>query len=111
MFGLVFIYYIGKAFYDLALRHDKKNAWAYAFLGVVSYYSSLIIGAYLVLIALSLWSPETLDGMSDKAFGLLGIPFGLLGCWGLYYYTKKRWENKYEPISNVNSTLLDENLD
>jgi hypothetical protein len=111
MFGLVFIYYIGKAFYDLALRHDKNNAWAYAFLGVVSFYGSSIVGAVLVGITISLWSPETLDGMSDNAFGLMGIPFGLLGCWGLYYYTQKRWENKYEPVSKVNSNLLDENLD
>jgi hypothetical protein len=111
MVALVFIYYIGKAFYDLALRHDKNNAWAYAILGVFSYYATLILGACLMVFALTFWSPETLVGMSENSVGLMGIPFGLLGCWGSYHYTQKRWENKYDPIKSVNSNLLDENLD
>lgn len=90
MLGLVFIYFVGKTYYELAVLH-RKSAWGFAILGVVSYYGGIIVGAFMIGLTLELVSPGTINDNNDSYYGLLGIPVGLLVCWGLYKYLQKNW--------------------
>ena len=86
MIGLILIYVVGKSFYDLAWEY-KKNQWLFAVLGVVSYYAGTTVAEF-VLIVLS-----ELEFFSLPNFGisLLGVPIGLLSCWGTYTLLKNKW--------------------
>jgi hypothetical protein len=107
MLGLIFLYYIGKSYYDLAGFHDK-NQWGYAIFGIVNYYACTFLGGFILAIALALLAPNFLENTSETALGYMALPFGLLGCWGIYAFLKRRWENVVEPVSD--STLLDDTL-
>ncbi len=93
MFGIIFIYFIGKYFYDLAIRFDKKK-WTYAILGVISYYGGSFLSLIIITIIFELSNPGYLDTMDDRVFSLFGIPFGLITCVILHKILKKKWSSK-----------------
>lgn len=108
MIGLFLLYFIGKAYYDLAGLHNKGQ-WLYAILGIVSYYASAFIGGILIGIFAEIFMTGSLDDTSDIVWGLIALPFGILGCWGFYRILKSRWENS--PKFSVHSDdVLDANL-
>lgn len=91
MLSLLFIYFLGRPFYTLALKHNQKT-WLFPILGVVVYYvSSLLSGVFLGVLSVLL--SLGLENMSDTVLGLLTIPFGLLGCWGFYKLLEHKWNN------------------
>ncbi len=100
MLGLFLIYFIGKQFYDLAFEHDK-NKWGFAILGVISYYASSFIGAFIIVFGILMISPNTLDTIPDIALDLMAVPFGLLGCIGLYFFLRKTWEKQERFTENI----------
>lgn len=110
MLGLIFIYFVGKAFYDLAGKHDKSQ-WGFAILGVVSYYGGLLVGALVIGIVLELNSPGYVDDSNDTFLGLLAIPLGLLTCWLTYTLLKKAWSKPKEISTNtLDSDLMTTNV-
>lgn len=98
MLGLVLLYFIGKKFYELADEY-KMNKWGFAILGVVVYYA----GAFIFGIALGVFAVITesdfLDTTNDLVLGIIAMPFGLLSCYGLYYYLEKTWK-KQKPLED-----------
>lgn len=97
MLGLVLLYWIGKYFYKLAEEYDK-NKWGFAILGVVVYYSGIILFSVIIGILAEIFSPGILDTFNDSLFGILMLPFGILSCYLLYKYLEKTWEkNKPNP--------------
>ena len=90
MVGLVVLYLVGKAFYDLAGRNNKSE-WLYAILGVGSYYAGLFGGGILIAIGYDLFI-GSIDEVNDTLLGFLGLPFGVLLCWGYYRLLEGRWE-------------------
>jgi hypothetical protein len=104
--GLLLIYFIGKAFYDLADKYEKSK-WGYAILGVASYYFGLLLGGFIVGIAVEIFAPGTVTEFSDVALGLMAVPLGLLTCWGIYKLLERNWSNP--PIKD-NNDILDEHL-
>jgi hypothetical protein len=90
MLGLLFIYWIGKAFYVLAERNGK-NVWGYAVLGVVIYYGGLLFAAVVIAIILLMFS-VSFGTYSDFLITLMAFPFGLLSGWIAYRYLEGRWE-------------------
>lgn len=95
MFGLLLLYFAGKAYYDLAGQYDKHQ-WGIAILGVVSYYAGLLLGGIIVVIIGEIVSPGFVDDSSDLMVSLLAIPFGILTCWGLYQILKRVWSKPKE---------------
>ncbi len=93
MLGLILLYFIGKSFYDLGVKHEQ-NAWLCGVLGIVFYY----LGAFLVGIALALayefagWG--TIDELSDRELGLLAMPFGLLSAFLGYRFLDSHYSGK-----------------
>jgi hypothetical protein len=90
MLGLVLIYFVGRKFYELAFEYNKSK-WGFALAGVVSYYAVLLISVFIIGIIVEINSPGYITESNEMMFGLLGIPFGLLGCWGFYKILENNW--------------------
>lgn len=87
MLGFIFMYFIGKQFYDLALEH-KKNGWLYAVLGVASYYAgTFLVGIFIGLGCL--FMNIDIESINDLVLNLAAIPAGLLLCWLTFYLLKR----------------------
>lgn len=107
MIGLVLLYFVGKAFYDLA-GINNKGQWLFAILGIVSYYAGLFIGGIMLGVAYELFY-GSLDEVNDTLLSVLALPFGVFACWGFYKMLKNRWERK-ESHSTNSEDVLDANL-
>jgi amino acid permease len=107
MVGLILLYFVGKAFYDLAGRHNKGQ-WLFAILGVGSYYAGLFIGAMIIGIVYELFI-GSVDDVNDTVLGVMALPIGVLSCWGLYRILKSRW-GKVETFSATSDEVLDANF-
>ena len=94
MFGVIFIYFIGKYFYSLA-KDFQKNHWLYTVLGVVSYYGTTIVFGVVLFVLIDMFNSSA-NSISDTVAGLIGIPFGIGGCYFCYKYLEKKWKSK-EP--------------
>jgi hypothetical protein len=107
MIGLVLLYFVGKAFYDLA-GINNKSEWLYAILGVGSYYAGLLIGGILIAIGYELFV-GSVDEVNDTLLSILALPIGVLACWGFYRLLKSRWE-KSQTFSASAEEVLDAHL-
>lgn len=95
MLGIVLLIFAGRAFYRLAQAHNK-NAWAFAILGVVSYYAGLFTGGLIVGIIVEMNSPGSIDDSNSMFYGFLAIPFGIATCWLTYVLLKRSWSQPTE---------------
>jgi hypothetical protein len=107
MIGLILIYFVGKAFYDLAGNH-QKGQWLFAILGVVSYYGGQFLGAILLAIGYEVFF-GSIDDVNETVLSLLALPIGILCCWGFYRILKSRWERE-ETFSGSSEDVLDANI-
>lgn len=94
MLGLIFLYWIGKAFYVLAERNGK-SVWGYAVLGIVLYYGGMLFTGVVIATVLAIYE-VSLGTFSDFLISLMAFPFGLLSCWIGYRYLEDRWESVVE---------------
>ncbi|MBT8233958.1 MAG: hypothetical protein HKN51_12765 [Saprospiraceae bacterium] len=92
MLGFLLIYFIGKAFFDLAKNHNHSK-WGYAILGVVSYYFGTFIAGFVVAIYLELYTETTIYDLGNLELSFIALPFGLLSCWLTYLLVKKIFTN------------------
>lgn len=106
MLGLIFIYFLGKYFYELAIQYDK-NKWGFAIAGIVVYYSTLMLAAFMIGVISELIQPGLVDDSSAIFMSLLAIPFGLLSAYLFYNYLKKKWSNEHKI---VDADILDAEL-
>lgn len=103
MLGLLILFFIGKAFFNLAKKHHR-NKWLFGVLGIAVCYGMIIIGGIIVVaIALALGNEGILE-LSDTVLGMMGVPIGLLSVWLFYYLLRKNWEGNPK---NQNPDLLD----
>src|SRR3954468_17014016 len=108
MIGILFIYWIWKAFTNLALEYDK-NKWTYFFFGLGSYYGGTIIARFIVGIVIGF--NNGFDSIADDDFinpgwNIFYILFGGLTCYGIYKLLESKGEkerelNKKEGIENI----------
>ncbi|WP_396175745.1 hypothetical protein [Flavobacterium sp.] len=103
MLGLIFLYFVGRAFYRLAELY-KQNKWLYGILGVVVYYAGIIFSAVAIGVIGELVSPGSIDGFEESGIALLTVPIGILCCWGFY----KLLEHKWKKIVVVEIESIDE---
>lgn len=95
MLGILFIYFIGKYFYELAKSYEK-SAWLFAVLGIVSYYLGGFLLALTLVFAAALMEVDLYDSMGETAIGLTVIPFGLISCYLFYYILKRNWSKNFK---------------
>jgi hypothetical protein len=111
MVGLILLYFVGKAFYDLAGKNGKGQ-WLYAILGVISYYGGSFVGGILLAIGYELFMDGSIDDLNDTLLGVLALPFGVLACWGFYHLLKNHWTRKETfapPEEILDANLMDHN--
>ena len=104
--GLILIYLVGKAFYELARKHNK-NMWGYGVLGVVSYYAGVFGSAIIAGIVLEFTVPGFVDDLNENLVGIMLIPFGAITCWLTYAYLRKSWS---KPTTIIDNSTLDAGL-
>jgi len=107
MIGLLFIYFIGKAFYDLAELHGKSR-WGFAILGVASYYVGTFVGGILIFFVYEWGMSKSLEGVGDVALGFMALPAGVLSCWGTYRLLRSQWSNR--TTFTASEEILDADL-
>jgi len=106
MLGLFLLYFIGKAFYELAHEHNK-NKWGFAILGVASYYAGTFLGGVILGVLMELGIFTSLYDVPDLALGLITLPIGILACWATYRLLKSNWER---VTKSEKSEVLDQDL-
>ncbi|MFD1601184.1 hypothetical protein ACFSJW_22560 [Flavobacterium artemisiae] len=114
MLGFLFIYWIWKAFANLALQYNK-NKWTYFIIGIVAYYGSTMISGFtagLLMVLVSGAVGVTEDSFNNAAWNILFVLCGILGCYGTYKLLErkaiKEWAlSKKEGIESIGMT--DEN--
>lgn|SRR5688572_9066748 len=109
MIGILLLYFVGKAFYDLAHEHDKSR-WGFAILGVVSYYVGSFIGGIILAVIFDLFLSTSMDDINDLLLGLLAMPFAILTCWGLYKILQNAWAKSTPDLSSEPGDVLDADL-
>lgn len=107
MLSLIFIYFIGKFYWDLAKEHEKSK-WGFAVLGVASYYAGSFLFGVILFIAVELFEPGWVDTLSDTTAGLIALPFGFATTIGLYFILKRLWTRKAREVRD--DTTLDGHL-
>ncbi len=105
MLGLLLLYFIGKAYYDLAADFDR-NKWGYAISGVAVYYLGTFIAGIMIGLYYEVILEQSIDDMNDYLLGLMALPFGLLSCWIVYKVLERRWE--YVELKANDSDILDD---
>ncbi len=110
MFGLILIVVVGKYFYKLVEKYDKSK-WGYTILGIISYYiGTVLIGFLIGAFFLLMDDIETVDTIPDSIWTIIALPAGLLSCWGVYSFFKKRWEKESLTIKDeINEIGIDQN--
>jgi hypothetical protein len=106
MLGLIWMYFIGNAFYKLAELHQKSK-WGFAIVGVLSYYVGMALFVGIAVIYLSLTDINAFESTPEYMWDLIGIPIGLLSCWGLYRLLKNQWS---KPQKVTGENILDADL-
>ncbi len=100
--GILILIFIGRSFYVLATKHERKNAWVYPIVGIASYYGGIMVGGFIIGLVMAIMGEEL-----DEAIIVLGaIPVGVGFCWGLYAILKRNWKKQ----NNVSPDVLDDNI-
>jgi len=112
MIGLILLFAIGKYFYKLAQEFEKSPPFGYAILGIVVYYGGMFLFLITLGITLNIIAPDSMfieDG-NDLVLGIMAMPCGVLCCWLLSKYLRKRWTKT--PVSSaLRHDVLDQGLD
>lgn len=97
MLGIIIIYWIGRKYYDLAVRCNK-SPWSWAIYAILIFYGSQIMFGVLV----ALFSPETNFETNEVILNILGIAISGIVWFSVYKLLEKRWEkidpNTYEDL-------------
>lgn len=90
MLAILFLYFVGKYYYDLSLEFNK-NKWGFSILGIAMYFFGTIAFGFCVGVSNALWDTTTFSDDSGMLIEFIAMPFGILACWGTYRILKKRW--------------------
>lgn len=106
MLEILFIYFVGKKFYELSHEY-RKNNWLFAILGVITFYGAVFLGSILLGIIFVLTNATTMLELPKIVFGLMCLPFGFLAAWGLYKILENNWKKELNTKKESNE-ILDE---
>ncbi|MEN2402172.1 hypothetical protein GKZ90_0020450 [Flavobacterium sp. MC2016-06] len=114
MFGFLFIYWIWKAFSNLAITY-KKNKWKYFFFGIGSYLFVLFFSAIIFVFIMGILNGFDALESNDyegREYDLLFTVFAVLGCYGTYKFLEHKGQKEKEleekdEIENIG--LMEEN--
>nr|WP_294787854.1 hypothetical protein [uncultured Flavobacterium sp.] len=96
MIGILFIYWIWKAFTNLAVQYEK-NKWGYFGIGMVSYYGGTLLSGFIVgLLSAFTGGLEVVDdeGFKNEGWSILFVLCGGLACYGVYKLLESKGEKE-----------------
>ena len=64
MLGLLLIFFIGRAYYELASEFNR-HTWGHAILGIATYYAGTMIGGLVIGLLMALYSPSALEDIEN----------------------------------------------
>jgi hypothetical protein len=102
MLGLLLIYFIGKAYYELAHEYNKSR-WGFAIVGVVAYYAGAFIAGIIFALLSEFGITDFFIELPEIGLSFLALPFGTLACWALYRILSNNWSN--QSLENNNESL------
>ena len=100
MIGFLFIYWIWKAFSNLAMEHNK-NKWKYFFIGIGSYYGGTIVGGFLIgitLVIINGFDSVASENFEDTGWNVFFVLFGGLACYGIYKFLENKLKKERELL-------------
>lgn len=106
MLSIVLLYFIGKAFYDLAGNHNR-NKWGMTIAGLATFFGSQVVLGFVMYMFMEVDIEGNLIAMSEVALNFLAIAVGALMTWAFYELLKHNWKNT-STVSDLE--LLDEDL-
>lgn len=97
--GILLLFIIGRQFYKLAKVYKKTNNWLYPILGIISYYfGAIVIGGIIVFFIIEFGLDAYIDDYSDRALGIMIMPFGILSTYLLYKFFERKWKKEFIPV-------------
>lgn len=105
MLALIFIYFVGKNFYELAHEHNRSR-WGFAVLSVIVFYASQLIFGTILVSSIVLSGVEMTTVM-QFLMNVLAIGCGVAGIWLFYFLLKRAW-GKNPKKGTSKSDLLDD---
>lgn len=105
LLALILIFFVGKAFYELAERYNRSR-WGFAVVGVATYYAG-IFASWFVMGIFSELGIVAFSDFPEAVLGIMAFPFGVLSCWGTYSFLKKQW-GKPKKVDTMD--ILDHDL-
>ncbi|MNU67258.1 hypothetical protein D3C71_565920 [compost metagenome] len=91
MLTIVPIYFVGKAYYELAKLHHR-SAWGYAVLGACIFLGAQFVLGFLIGIILMV-TDANLD-IPSFVLSLIAIVIGAASAYGIQNLLKRKWERK-----------------
>lgn len=103
MLEILFIYFVGKKFYDLAELYNK-NKWLFVVLSVLMYYGCIFLWLIVFSIIMEIIGYSVAE-WSDLAFTLIGLVLSILTVFGFYKLMERKWSNDVTDAS-----ILDDDI-
>ncbi len=94
--------FIGRRYYNLAVQY-AKTGWLYAFLGIVSFFFGVFVGAIIVVVVYEIGLETSIDDVNDFLLDVLCIPFGIGLCWGVLQASCKAVGRNLKRLSTMYS--------
>ncbi|RUT68247.1 hypothetical protein D0817_22220 [Flavobacterium cupreum] len=101
MLGIFCMYWVWKAFSNLAIEY-RKSKWKYFFLGLGSYYAAVVVSVSIVVGLMLL--AKGFVGIADPDFGsaewnLFYLLSGASGCYGCYVFLAHKARKEKELLN------------
>ncbi|MEX1190507.1 MAG: hypothetical protein WEA99_00945 [Brumimicrobium sp.] len=103
MLGLIFIYFLDRAYLRLAEEHNKIK-WLWAVLSVVFYYVLTFIAGFFI----ALLAPYSVLS-NDFLISIIGVAIGVGGSIGIYKLLQHIWD-KSVSLSIPDEAILDNEI-
>lgn len=93
MLGLVFIYFIGKMYYELA-RKFEKNKWLFAIIGLGIFYGATLVFAIVIMLVYEFTGNDSGNLETNIGFNLICSLVGGVFCYFMFKILEKKYERE-----------------
>ena len=70
-------------------------------MGILAYYTGILVTGFIAGLLLGVFMPEQLDNMDSTLLGVCMLPFGGLACYLYYTYLGNLWKKNQSKSNNL----------